>query len=52
MHTKFWLENLKGRDYLEGLGVDDRSELTLWKKGGKVWNEIIWLRTGISGGLL
>jgi hypothetical protein len=22
MHTTFWLENLKGRDHLEDLGVD------------------------------
>jgi hypothetical protein len=22
MHTKFWLENLKGRDHLEELGMD------------------------------
>jgi hypothetical protein len=22
MHTKFWFENLKGRDQLEDLGVD------------------------------
>jgi hypothetical protein len=22
MHTVFWLENLKGRDHLEDLGVD------------------------------
>jgi hypothetical protein len=24
MHTKFWLESLMGRDYLEGLGIDER----------------------------
>jgi hypothetical protein len=22
MHTKFWLENLKGRNHLEELGID------------------------------
>jgi hypothetical protein len=22
MHTKFWLENLKGRDYSEDLGIN------------------------------
>jgi len=22
MHTKFWSENLKGRDHLEDLGID------------------------------
>jgi hypothetical protein len=24
MHTKFWLGNVKGRDYMEDLGVDGR----------------------------
>jgi len=24
MHTKFWSENLKGRDHSENLGVDGR----------------------------
>jgi hypothetical protein len=24
MHTKFWSENLKGRDDLEDLGIDGR----------------------------
>jgi hypothetical protein len=24
MHTIFWLENLKGRDHLEDLGIDER----------------------------
>jgi hypothetical protein len=24
MHTKLWLENLKGRDHSEDLGVDGR----------------------------
>jgi hypothetical protein len=23
MHTKFWLGNLKGRDHVEGLDVDE-----------------------------
>jgi len=26
MHTIFWLENLKGRDHLEDLGVDGRKD--------------------------
>jgi hypothetical protein len=24
MHTKFWLEDLKGRAYLEDIGTDER----------------------------
>jgi hypothetical protein len=24
MHTKFWLENPKGRDHLEDLGVNEK----------------------------
>jgi len=24
MHTKFWLENLKGRDYFRDLSTDER----------------------------
>jgi hypothetical protein len=29
MHTTFWLENLKGRDYLEDLGIDRKIILEL-----------------------
>jgi hypothetical protein len=54
MHTKFWWENMKGRDYAEDLGADGKiiSELILEKCGGKVWTECIWLRIGTSGRLL
>jgi len=54
MNTKFWLENLKGRDQLEGLDVDGRIilEWVLGDKGGKVWTGWIWLRIGTSGGPL
>jgi hypothetical protein len=24
MHTKFWLENLKGKDHFDDLGIDGR----------------------------
>jgi hypothetical protein len=33
-NTQFWLENLKGRDHLEDLGVDGR--MILKKTGCKV----------------
>jgi hypothetical protein len=29
MHTKFWLENLKGRDHLEDLVVDGEDNIRL-----------------------
>jgi hypothetical protein len=54
MHTKFWSEDLKGRDHSEDLGVDGKIILE-WiseKYGGKVWTGCIWLRIGTSGGLL
>jgi hypothetical protein len=54
MHTIFWLENVKGRDHSEDIGVDGRIilEWTLGKQGTKVWNGCIWLRIGASGELL
>jgi hypothetical protein len=54
MRTKFWLESLKGRDHSEDLGVD-RVIILKWILGKWVfgtWTEFIWLRIGISGGLL
>jgi hypothetical protein len=39
MHSKFWLENLKGRDNMEDLGIDETIILE-WisgKYGGKMW---------------
>jgi hypothetical protein len=50
----FWLENLKGRDYSEDLGLG-RKILLEWIVGkwfGRVWNGRIWLRTGAVGRLL
>jgi hypothetical protein len=55
MHTIFWLENLKGRDLSENLGVDGRIilEWIFGKYGRKVWwTGCIWVRIGSSGGLL
>jgi hypothetical protein len=33
MHTKLWSKNLKGRDHMENLGVDEKVilEWILWK---------------------
>jgi hypothetical protein len=47
MYTKFWSENLKGRNHSEDLGVDGRTILqcTLKKQGEEVWPGFIWLRT-------
>jgi hypothetical protein len=38
IHTKFWLENLKGRDHSEDPGIDGRiiSEWLLGKQVGKM----------------
>jgi hypothetical protein len=54
MCTKFWSENLKGRDHFEDLGIDGRtrSGWVLNKSSGKVWADFIWLRIGTSGGIL
>jgi hypothetical protein len=52
MHTRFWLENLKRRDKLKDLGVDERLtlELILGKWGGRVVTGFIWLRIGTIAG--
>jgi hypothetical protein len=46
--------NLKGRDHLEDMGLDEKMilEWILEKQGGKGWTGVIWLRIGTSGGLL
>jgi hypothetical protein len=43
MHRQFCSKYLKGRDYVEDLGVDGRIilEWTLRKQGGKVWTGCI-----------
>jgi len=37
MHTKFWLENLKGRAHSEDLSIDGRTILE-WNLGNRVGN--------------
>jgi hypothetical protein len=48
------LENLKGRDHADDLGVDGKIilEWILWKEGGTLWTGFIWLRIGTNGELL
>jgi len=48
------VENLKGRDHLEDLGIDERiiTEWILGKQGKKLWTGFIWLKIGNSGELL
>jgi hypothetical protein len=54
MHTTFWLENLKGRDHLEDLDIDEKIilERILGKWGGRVWTGFIWLKIGTSDALV
>jgi hypothetical protein len=55
IHTKFWLESLKGKDHhLEDLSIDERIILKwiLRKQCERVWTGFIRLRRGTIGGLL
>jgi hypothetical protein len=54
MHTKFWLEILKGGDYPKDVGVDGRMILKgiFGKRGWRVWIGFIGLRIWTGGGLL
>jgi hypothetical protein len=53
-NTKFLLENLKGRDLSEDLGVDGKIilEWILREYDGKAWAGLIRLMIRTSGGLL
>jgi hypothetical protein len=46
MHIIVCVENLKGRDHSEDLGVDGRIilEWILGKYGGEMWTGSIWIR--------
>jgi len=50
MHEVFWLEDLKGKDQLQKLGIDGRITLEwiLGRKGGNVWTGYVLLRIGTS----
>jgi hypothetical protein len=50
MHTKIWLEKLKGRDHPEDLGVHGKVILDCMEMIGKVWTGFICLRIGTSKG--
>jgi hypothetical protein len=47
-------ENLKGRNHLEDLRINERiiSKCILEKQDGKLWIGLIWLSIGVSGRLL
>jgi hypothetical protein len=52
--TRFWSENVKGREHLEDVGVDVRImlECVLRVYDGKMWTRSIWMRIGTRGWLL
>jgi hypothetical protein len=54
LHTRFWWESRKKRDHYEELDVHGKRVLKLMlnKYDGMVWTGLIWLKIGISGGLL
>jgi len=54
LHIVFWLENLRGRDHLEEIGVDGKIilECSLGKWDGRMWSGYRWLSIGIRGALV
>jgi hypothetical protein len=54
MHIEYWWESQKKKDHWEDKDVGGWTILKwIFKKlDGMVWTGLIWLRIGISGGLL
>jgi hypothetical protein len=52
VYTGFWWGFFRERDFLEGLGVDERiiSKLTFKKWNGA--HGLVWVSVGTDGGLL
>ena len=51
---RFWLGNLRERDYLKDSGVDGRIILRwiFWKRDVGLWTGSSWIRVGTDGGHL
>jgi hypothetical protein len=54
MHARSWSENLKERNCLKDLGVEETVTLKLifMKQDAMTWTELLWLRIGTNGRLL
>ena len=53
MHTGFWWGNLREGDHFEDPGLDGRVILKwIFRRDGKAWTGLIWLRVGMRSGLL
>jgi hypothetical protein len=54
IHVRYLCESQKERDHWEVQDVDGSTiiKLILERQDGMVWIGLIWLRIGISGGLL
>lgn len=46
MHSEYQLENLKGNNDEEHIGIDNRVKLKLiLMKGVMIWTETVWIRS-------
>jgi len=53
VHTGFWCGNLRDKGHLEDPGVDWMIILTpIFRKWVGGWTGLVWLRKGVSDGLL